>query len=355
MARDSFYTPKILAERLISFIKDRKINCVADFCIGDGELLRAARNKWPKVKCFGSDISDEAVENTQNKHYDWVLSKTDFLDQEQRNESIIFQKNQYDLILLNPPFSCKGGKVNEIVFEDRIYYVSTAMEFLITSISYMKTNGVIYAIMPSSVAYSQKDKEAWEMLERKYNLCLLDEPKVKYFRDCTPNVILISLNDLNQNSIQKTIPRIELEFNGVSVLRGKLSMNLIKEDVNGFFLVHSTNLNANSIINLNVKVVNEYSKISGPAILIPRVGKPISSKICIIYPNDIYILSDCVIGIKTSTIKDAERLYLYMLENWRMIETLYTGTGAKYITIDKLKQFLNLDYQNISFGKKEAI
>lgn len=355
MVRDSFYTPKVLADKLVSFVKSENFLTVVDFCIGDGELLRSAVDRWPRIKCFGSDISEEAIEITQTQHQDWTLSVADFLDQNSRNHSKIFQNNQYDLILLNPPFSCKGGTVNEVEFDGKTYFASTAMKFLVTSIRYMKPHGAIYAIMPSSVAYSQKDRILWDLLESKYNICVLDEPKSKYFRGCTPNVILVSVNDYSQRSIQRNFSRISLDFKGLTVFRGKLSMNQVEEKKSGDFLVHSTNLNSNSVHNLKTKVVNNLSKISGPGILIPRVGKPLSSKICVINEKETYVLSDCVIAIKTVTPIDAQRLFNYMIDNWIVIEGMYTGTGAKYITIDRIKQFLNLDFTRLQYQTMGAI
>jgi tRNA1(Val) A37 N6-methylase TrmN6 len=356
MFRDSFYTPKILADKLVSFIKKDTFQTVADFCIGDGELLRAAVERWPRIKCFGSDISEEAINLTQEQHKGWRLSLLDFLDGNARHDAKIFKKqSKYDLILLNPPFSCIGGTVNEVEFDRETYQVSTAMKFLVTSLKYMKPNGMLYAILPKSIAYSQKDKSLWNALEKKHNLSILEEPKVQYFKGCTPNVILISINDFSQSSRQRPFPRMSLDFEALSIFRGKLSMNLVVESLNGDYLVHSTNITANGINGLGVKVERPLSRISGPAVLIARVGNPSSPKICVIESTDSYVISDCIIAIKTNTLQDAKRLYQYMFDNWELVKEMYTGTGAPYITIEKLKKFLNLDIFEHNLQSRKAI
>lgn len=352
MLQDSFYTPKVLADKLVNFIKKNNYQTVADFCVGDGELLRAAIERWPEIKCYGSDISEDAIKSTKAQHKNWKLCLMDFLNEESRRRSSILKKHtRYDLILSNPPFSCIGGTVNEIEFDNEIFQVSTAMKFLVLSLKFLKPAGVLYAILPTSVAYSQRDKLLWNALEKKHNLAILDEPKIQYFKGCTPNVILVSVNDFSQVSKHKSIPRIALDFDDMDVFRGKLSMNLVRHNSAGDFLVHSTHLKNNSINGLKTKVIKDLSIVTGPAVLIPRVGKPLSSKLCIIKETETYVLSDCVFAIKTANLQDSFRLFTYMLDNWDAIAEMYTGTGARYITTDKLRQFLNLDHPELQNRK----
>ncbi len=355
MSRDSYYTPKILAEKLISFSSEYSYKTVADFCVGDGDLLRAAVTKWPSIKCFGYDISREAIKEVKKQHSKWSLTRLDFLDVNARSKVKSLNK-KFDLLLLNPPFSCIGGTIHSVEFENEKYSASTAMCFLINSLQYLETNGRLYAILPKSIAYSQKDQKLWCILEKKYNLCILEEPGIKYFKDCTPNVILVSINDYSQSQRQKNFERIPLEFENVEVFRGKLSMNTVEIHRGEDKLVHSTNMINHKLRSLNIKVSKELSKVSGPALLIPRVGKPIASKICTIDENETYVLSDCVIAIKMINDQDVNRLFNYLMDNWHIVEQMYNGTGARYVTIEKLEKFLNLDiHSEITFDARKAI
>lgn len=110
----------------------------------------------------------------------------------------------------------------------------------------------------------------------------------------------------------------------------------------GRFLIHSTNLRNNRLENLKIKVRINRSVITGPAVLIPRVGKPNVKKICTISRQDDYFLSDCVIAIKTQSHKDSIDLQSDLINNWKDFEWLYKGTGAKYITVEKLENFLKM-------------
>lgn len=356
MGNDSFYTPKVLADKLIGLINRNNFRTVVDFCMGDGELLRAAESQWPDIQCYGSDISQDVINTAAEIHKAWRLYELDFLDKDLRACSLLFQGNRkFDLILLNPPFSCMGGTVHEIEFEGLFYKVSTAMKFLLTSLNYLSENGFLYCILPSSVAYSKKDMEIWTVLERRFNISVLEQPATRYFKDATPNVVLVSLNDFSKKTSLKAVTRMSLDFKHVKIFRGKLSMFQVPKYPGQIPLVHSTNLLNNKIVKLTNTVDKSNSLVRGPAVLLPRVGKPLRSKPCVIAEDELYVISDCIIAIKMSSTQEAKRLLEYMLSNWELILDLYQGTGAKYITVEKLSRFLNLDLTISKLNSRKAI
>ncbi|RZJ90125.1 MAG: hypothetical protein EOO20_09095 [Chryseobacterium sp.] len=132
-------------------------------------------------------------------------------------------------------------------------------------------------------------------------------------------------------------------------------MNLIPKIEGEHFMVHSTNLRNHTVEGLHLKPKNDLAKVTGPAILLPRVGNPKSTKMCVIDGEVTYVLSDCVMAIKFSDIREARILFRYLQDNWQMVADLYTGTGARYITVEKLMQFLNLDLLNFEFPSSQAI
>jgi hypothetical protein len=95
-------------------------------------------------------------------------------------------------------------------------------------------------------------------------------------------------------------------------------------------------------MNLNVKIQNNLSELKGPAVLIPRVGNPNPNKVCAIPEDATYILSYCVLAIKTKTMAGAKEIKSALLENWYYVNELYKGTGARYITIERLSEFLGM-------------
>ena len=338
---DSYYTPSDLAVRLIKHVKKTRIKSVIDFCIGDGELIRAALKKWPDINCFGTDISKKSIKSVKVNHPEWKLGVCDFLNvRSQRSCKILKSRNDgFDLILLNPPFSCIGGTIHDLEFDGNTYRVSTAMKFLAESIKHLSLNGSLYAILPISIAYSQKDQKLWNILVENYFLKILEVPNGNYFKNCSPSIIFVSINDRTKLGISIEFNNLSILTKNISLFRGKVSMNTIKHNRYGKYFIHSTNLRNNQIENLNYRVKNKLSEVIGPAILLPRVGTPNPSKICVISEGITYTLSDCVLAIKTKTMEEAIEIKTQILDNWVFFNNLYQGTGARYITLIRLESF----------------
>jgi predicted RNA methylase len=338
MSVDEYYTPPELARTLADCIC-KKHKSVIDFCAGEGMLLEAVERKWPLIKCYALDLSRNAVNAMLQKHSDWRVAQCDFLVEKERQLCNLLH-NQFDLIVLNPPFSCKSSVRFDACFDGKYFKVSTSMLFVIYALSYMAAKGEMYAILPSSVAYSEKDYEIWTHLNKKYIISIISETKENFIK-CSPNVILISLKHGRGKKI--SIEHISHHLEGLTCFRGKISMHEIQETQDEVpFLIHSTNLRNNMITGIKYRVLNTNSHIDGPGILFHRVGKPDIKKLTIIPDGTRYALSDCVFFVKTKTCNDAQALREIFLNNWSQFSSLYKGTGAQYLTMKKVKQFLGL-------------
>jgi len=343
--RDSYYTSTPLAKELVSYVADRHFSSVADFCVGDGELLRAAHSIWKKIKCYGVDISHDVISQLSITHPTWFVEKCDFTDSSCREKCTITNDKKYDLIVLNPPFTCKGSTINKVMFNGEEYRMSTAMMFVVEALQYMHKESVLLAILPISCAYSQKDRKIWQILEEKYNLKILEERDKQCFKKCNPNIVLISINDFSENSHRRNnIRRLNIEGFNISTFRGNLSVHERKNSSSKErrFFIHSINLIDNSLQNLEQYAQYPKSEVSGPSVLISRVGNPSVKKICTISQNETYVISDCIIAIKTGSQIEAENLKQLFIENWDYVKTLYKGTAAKYITMERLHSFLGM-------------
>ncbi|SFB50750.1 methyltransferase [Algoriphagus aquimarinus] len=347
---DAYYTPEVLADKLVSYIDlDNKVKNVADFCVGDGQLLRAAEKRWPEIICYGSDLSQLAINETRKRHKNWHLSRADFLNRKSCSLAKIFKAERYfDLILLNPPFSCLGGTLNKCSLDGLEFSTSTSMRFIVEALKYLSPTGILYAILPLSVAYSQKDRKIWNALEKKYYLAILEETSNADFLGCAPNIIIVSLNDKHKQRKIRNFERSTFKISELKILRGKLSMHRVKDFPGKTPLVHTTNLRHNSIECIRQTVEYPNSTIEGPAVLIPRVGNPDRNKICLVLSGSRYCLSDCIIAIKCSSNEVSTLLLSFILNNWEDFSRLYRGTGAHYITSERISLYLNMDVTNLA-------
>ena len=340
--KDSHYTPPELSGYLINLIRRENPQSVADFCIGGGELLRAATERWPNIKCYGTDISTKCISNIKKNNPSWNIGKCDFLNIKSRSKSSPL-KHKFDLILLNPPFTCRGASIVNITLDNNHFRVSTAMAFLVEAVKYLKDDGALYAILPQSVAYSNKDQKIREFLMGKYGFTIIEERNNQEFERCTPNIVLISINVRQVCDTTFDNKKLNLNIQNVEIIRGNVSMHLVKEASEHYnYLIHSTNLRDNKIVDLKHKIHRSRSEIKGPALLIHRVGQPNKKKLCVISHNEVYSLSDCVIAIKTLTTEDSYHIMESIVNSWTDFSNLYKGTGAKYVTIERLLVFFDI-------------
>lgn len=340
--QDSFYTSTLLACQLTNYVDENKnIRNVADFCVGDGELLRAAQSKWNNLKCYGLDISSDVIKQLKVVHPEWKVGICDFLNEDKIKNCKIIKNKKFDLILLNPPFTCKGSSINKVQYKNDFYNVSTAMTFLLNAINYLHKNGVLIAILPISTAYSMKDRKIWQRLESDYNLKILEERNKQSFKKCNPNIVIISINDWRKPNIKKQ-ELFTLNVPDISLFRGNLSVNDSDKYIckGGLKYIHTTNLINNEVLNTSKYISYPKSEVCGPAVLLPRVGNPSVKKISILRANEKCVLSDCIIAIKTKSEKESLRLKESLIKNWESLQNIYKGTGARYTTLERLSLFL---------------
>ena len=81
--------------------------------------------------------------------------------------------------------------------------------------------------------------------------------------------------------------------------------------------------------------------MSGPCVLLPRVGTPRSQHPTLYLSRDRILLSDCIFALKCPTRAETIACYSMLALEWRLIERFYFGSAAKYLTREHLLAALN--------------
>lgn len=339
---DSFYTPQPLADKLVSYVKEVDAKTAIDFCVGDGDLLKAIQNRFNDIHCFGTDISSEAIDKLRALGKDWLLDVCDFCNDESIANITFLDNAQFDLIVLNPPFTCKGSIINKITFEGEEYKVSTAMMFILRAMKYLAPKGGLYAILPISCVYSQKDRAAWSYLQKEYNACVLEETQRVYFqKKCSPNIVLVYIGHQNRVSSTKTVSKIDFSSLPVdNIIRGSIRMQnpAYSRSRKALRLIHTTNIRGGKLVDMKRVLPENHQKVSGYGVVIPRVCNPNPQKVALLDGNHTYALSDCVVVLCTIDMEAAIQVRSHILNNWQSFVNVYKGTGAQYTTIERLKK-----------------
>jgi hypothetical protein len=219
-----------------------------------------------------------------------------------------------------------------------------AVAFVLSAVEYLVTGGQILAILPSNALNSQKDAAAIRYLERKGTLEILNRYGRGTFASCTSQTVSVRFtlsafskrqNDGKKTAITKS-PRINVE-----VIRGSSQMHTVGRLRRGLIpVVHSTNLAEHSVVGFEGGVREGGKVITGPAVLIPRVGRPDPGKLALYNAMDPIVLSDCVIAIICESASDALYLLNSLIDRWDDVMSLFHGTCAPYITLNDLRNFL---------------
>jgi predicted RNA methylase len=345
---DQFFTPPSVAKRLVSFFRTSEIDTIADFAAGDGELLKAAAHRWPDAECFATDIDPNCVSRLKKSFPKWMVGKCDFLNNRSRSTSgVLAQINQgISLILLNPPFSCKGSAYITVKVNSSYIRCSTAMAFVLWSLPYLADKGKLVAILPNSSIKSRKDAEAWEYIRSMYDVRDVASFGKQTFHQCSANTVIVRLQRKRRSSRcgtgalrNKLIVNLNIE---VQVIRGCVPMHAARNGWAGteYDLVHTTDMNRRNITNVKHGLRIRKRCTKGPSVLIPRVGQPSDAK-CVLYlGRKELVLSDCVYAIRCNTSADARLLQQTLIDNWEYVTSFYSGTCAPYINIDGLLKLL---------------
>lgn len=347
---DRIYTPPRLAAQLIEHVRVRRPSRIADFAAGDGGLLRAARRRWARSTFIATDINPASVALIRRNESDWLVGQCDFLSavSRARCRALAGAIGRVSLALLNPPFTCRGGSTWITHLGERELRSGLAMAFIVTAIPYLTRGGELIAVMPAGCLRNERDQQAWALLREIGQVDVLAENGHDTFPGFSPRTIVVRFTNGPAAAIPADPPaEPEVRVGAVQgipveVVRGRVSMNTL----NGTRpdaarpLVHSTELEEGGV-NLTRRTADaSHRPVTGPCVLLPRVGRPSRLKVHTYEERERVVISDCVIALKCRTAEDAEVVKRTLLENWDEVERHYIGTGARHLTVRVLSLLL---------------
>lgn len=345
---DRHYTPLEVARSLLAFAHDLTPSAAADFAAGDGALLNAVSERWPSCALVATDVDRGAIRRLRKTFPLAKVGRCNFLNPRSRSASPAIPKGAADipLIVLNPPFSCRGSERHFIYFNGREVRCSKAMVFVLGALSYLRPDGQLLALLPSSCLSSEKDAPARRFLSAQYTLEELGRVNEGSFAGCAVQVSYVRVSRrATPDQANETPSKTTAEFgravrlgDHVTIVRGSLQMHEIGRSVarGAHQLVHTTELRGGLVLRGPFTVTTERSTISGPAVLMPRVGRPSLEKVCLLGARETVAISACVIALKGVDEASTKRLHRMLRRHWLVVEAAYMGTCAPYVTLDRL-------------------
>lgn len=337
MAFDFYPTPATIASRVAAAASIAMPALVADFSAGDGSLLRAANARWPSAGVIATDIQSKLVRQIKVANPTWLVGTCNFLlERSVRScKPLTGRQGKIDVVLLNPPFSAKG-QVGVLGGGPRS---SIALRFLLRASAYASQEAEICAILPISCLYGEKDRNARSRLESDWSMDLVERLPRGSFPGCFAEAAIVRL--VRRPSGSETSAEIPSLVNQCTIIRGRVHVHTAKAKRGGprVEFIHSTNL-VNGRVSKSELQVAPVHVITGPAVLIHRVGRPSKSKICILEAGRRVQLSDCVIAIQAGDQGEVDSIFELLMSHYMVLKSAYIGTGAPFITVSRLNQLL---------------
>jgi predicted RNA methylase len=344
---DKYYTPPSVAIQAFerARLTDSPYVC-ADTACGSGSLLTAAESVLKAKHCLGIDSDSQAIRQLRRARPDWHLYVGDLL-QRHRAPVIDFQDSNrgVDLLVLNPPFSLGSKKYVSVKYLGRTVKCSVAMAHILRSLEIFKPKQGAIAVVPESLLHSDTDRHARDFLDQRFSLTEMLQLSIYTFKGARVNSSFVQFGvSRDRRNFVKQSSSDYFDAIPAKVVRGGLQMHVFERLQHGVPVIHSTSLrditvDGFSSVEERTSMIAK-GRISGWMLLLPRVGTPKLENVHPLYSREEVQLSDCVIGIKFPSRVAAFAANKRISENWGSLFDLYRGTGARYITVDRLIEWL---------------
>ena len=343
---DVYYTPESVAKRVVD-VTSIVPELILDPACGDGALLRQAMTRWPGATIVGLDIDHKQIAKNRVQQPSWRLGVVDLLSSRSRSASTHWREaaSTIDLVLLNPPFSYRGGHTKEISYRNRLYRVSPALAFVALSLSRVRLGGELLALLPAGALDLEKDRELWAEIRDEWHVEVLDPLPRTTFSGTRTRAILVALRTRRAGRLVAAKQESRVEFHScLEVVRGRVQVHRTRDWTglsNGAPFVHTTDLAAMGSHASSETLAPEHLATPGPFLTLPRVGRVLERHVKIVEDLRGAVLSDCVFALRASDLSALREVQVLLIRELERLQSVYVGGCAPYLTIKRLVSFLD--------------
>lgn len=338
---DFFETPDDVAQKMATSLSAPSMDApvVADLAVGSGVLLEAMRDHFGVGRFLGIDLDRNMISRLMTTH-PWAH----VFEGNSLHAGVVEAGLQgvgadaIDFAVLNPPFSGRGSSSVNVILRDGSINASLPTALLVRACDYLSIDGEAVAILPKSALRSQRDARARSEISRAGDFSVIGELPRRSFMTNTVSSAVVHFRKRRSLTLSADFRFEHCESGRFVPKRGNYRMHL-SYATGEIPLVHTTNLREGSVSGVSVRV--QTPNFRGPGILIPRVGLPSRAKIVVVPAGEELAMSDCVIGIETLTLVEAESLWACISESWLDFSSLYSSSCAPYITLDQVSRIVN--------------
>lgn len=348
---DKYYTPLSIARDLLALAQGVPApSVVVDTSCGAGHLLLASEERWPGVLVRGLDLDKEMVAILRRGQPNWDIAVGSIYPAA-RGPAGWCRRYRCDLLVANPPFSMEKRRFLESTFAGKAQRTGLAMAHVIAATEAFRPRLGVVAVMPESAVHSELDVVAREYLALEHEFIVGAEVHNTTFPGARARSVLCAWLRRDALVGHRIFARPRLSRretaavlgDGVAVVRGSLPVFRAHDDPGGPRFLHSTHLRGlRSDAGVPARRVASLGQgtVVGHTVLIARVGLPRAECVVALKIRQAVQLSDCVLSLSVASWSQATFLRRLILSEWHSFSGLYRGTGAPFITLGRLTDWL---------------
>lgn len=342
---DAYFTPKGIAEAAVDCVSvEPKV--IMDAAVGDGALLRAAAAKWPQAHIVGLDVDQVQLRRAKANHPQWTFGRMDMFSRRSRAASTLWNSalGSVDLVLLNPPFSYRGGKYFRVVFEGVEYGLTPASSFIAESLSRLSPRGELVALLPAGILELERDAAFWSAVSKRWLVEIRDRFSSTAFSGTRTKSILVSVTQRQGRPLPKLADFSLRPESCVEVVRGRVPVHALRPVLNedeAVPFLHTKDLSGLSVGVISGAQSSRSLATVGPFVTLPRVGRVLREHIQVVGDPRLIVISDCVFALRVGNAEELELLHAVLVRDFEALQGEYVGGCAPYLTIRRLVEFLS--------------
>lgn len=383
-----YYTDTHIGQRLVMAMNISCPKTVIELGAGSGVLVREAAKVWKKSNFFTVDIDGNAL----SASFPYTLGKkfkhstADALDQALA-EKLGVGWAKADAAICNPPYLLPKWKIHfeEILEEAGLRQfapkkgdIPADLLFIAQNLRMLKNGGKLGLILPDGIIAGEKYRPLRKALINMHCIeKVIELPRRTFSNTDAKTHILVLSKNLNSNesifisrinrdgSVSEEIKlptenftkRLDYSYvKGTKKFRGKRKVSEVVETIfRGSIssverksilcpVFHTTDFSAADMNVPSNFYITQGQASSYPGrlattgdILVARVGRNLSSKICMVRERGFVPISDCILALRVNgSVRDELFNFLRSERGTHSIETGTKGVGAKFITADSL-------------------
>ncbi|WP_274389481.1 methyltransferase [Paraburkholderia tagetis] len=345
---DAYYSPGHVADVVAQTVGHARLKSVLDSHCGRGALLDAVERFFPNVHCAGIDLDGSAISHLRKARPHWTLVRGDSLSWATWERVRSKLKESVDVAVLNPPFSMGQAKGVDIELDGRTIRGSLAMAHVIATIHHSRPKQIV-AVLPESTMFADMDRQGRAELHSLYDVDVVSQFKSSTFRGARANSLLVAMTKRSRQRSRKPADQTKGSVVEGTIVRGGLACFEAVLARGGLPFIHSTDIKdlVRGAPISSLRKVRPFTRgiVAGHVILLPRVGIPKKENISAWYVDTDVQLSDCVLALQYPGATEARARAETIQRDYEALAGLYRGTGARYVTVERLKDWLSATRQ----------